>query len=85
MVQKENFPKQRKYKYFTSQKVSSQKKQESFFTENTHITERISQENTSLHNKHFYTKSLDITNMFLHKNTSQIIKDDCKMTIMKNA
>jgi len=30
---KGNFPKQRKHKYFTSQKVLSQKKQESFFRE----------------------------------------------------
>jgi hypothetical protein len=56
MAQKENFPKQKKYKYFTSQKVLSQKNQN-----------RFSQKNTSHHRKYFTSKDFLSQQVFFTK------------------
>ena len=49
-----------------------------------HTTRSISPQNTSLHNKYFYIKTLDFTDMVLHKKTSLLAKHDCKTIIMKS-
>ena len=84
MALMEHFPKQRKYKYFTSQKVWSQKNKN-----------RFSQKNTSHYKKYFTSKyftsqqvflhkTLDVTNKFLHRKTSQIVKHDYKIDYHEN-
>ena len=80
MAQKENFSKQRKKNYFTSQTVCSKKH-----------NNRFSQKNTSHHRKYvtlkyftsqqvFLLKILDVTDKFFTSKTSQIVKYD-KTTI----
>ena len=55
----------------------SQKNNNRFSQKETHFTGSIfHKKNTSLHIKYFYTQSHDVTNKFLHQETSQLVEHD---------
>ena len=81
-TQKENIPKQRKYKYFTSLQLWSLKFKNRFYQKNSSYHREYLTPKYSTSQQVFFTKFL---NKFLHKETSQIVKNDCKMIIGKKS